>query len=154
MRLLFGCLLVLVAGSYVHGQQSVGQGIALTPELVEAYREYAVARQRLIRYRQVELPANRQSVSDAIDQTRWEIAVLNRRLRDYGPALRLGEYSPVRTAAEGDFLTRNLAAQRLRQLRDDEIALMRFSGAADELYQYDLLRAVLQVRAARTLAEQ
>lgn len=154
MRLLLSCLLVLVAVSYVRAQENVGQGVVLTPELVEAYREYAIARHQLIRYRQVTLPAKRQTISAAIDQARWEIAILNRRLRDYGPALRLGEHSPVRTAAENDFLARNLTADRLRQLEDAEIALMRFSGAADELYQYDLLRAVLQVQAARTLAGQ
>jgi hypothetical protein len=96
----------------------------------------------------------RQAASDAIQQTGLEIAVLNRRLRDYGPVLRLGEYSPVRTAAENDLVTRNLAVQQLRQLQDEDIVLMRFSGETDELYQYDVLRAALRVRMAQSVLGQ
>jgi hypothetical protein len=149
MRLVIACLLVLLAADSVRAQETVGRGVPLTPELVDAYRDYAIARQQLIRYRQVILPMKRQAASDAIEQTRFEIAVLNRRLRDYEPVLRVGEYSPVRTAAENDLLIRNLAAQRLRQFQDEDIALMRFSGETDELYQFDVLRAALRVQAAR-----
>lgn len=136
-----------------HAQEQV-TGYALTPELVDAYRDYAIARQQLIYYRQVTLPMKRQVVSDATAQTRLEIAVLNRRLNDYQPFLAVGDYSPVRTAAEDVLLTRNAAAQRLRQLQDADLALMRFSGDSDELYQYDVLRAVVRVRAAQAAAAQ
>lgn len=155
MRWVIACLLVSFSASVVRAEGEVVQPvILLTPELVDAYRDYAIARQQLVRYRQVILPAKQQMTADAINQTRWEIAILNRRLRDYDPFLRLGEYSPVRTAAENDFLTRNLAVQRLRQLQDDEISLMRFSGDTDELYQYDVLRAAMRVRAAQAMSGQ
>jgi hypothetical protein len=147
-NLIFGCLLLLPF-TPVGNAQEYASTWQLTPEIVDAYREYAVARQQLIHYRQVTLPMKRQVLQDATAQTKWELAVLNRRLADYQPFLRVGDYSPVRTAAENDFLTTNLAAQRLRQLQDSEIALMRFSGETDELYQYDVLRAAVRVRAAR-----
>ena len=118
----------------------------LTPELVDAYREYAVARQQLIYYRQVTLPQKRQVITNATAQTQLELAVLNRRLVDYRPFLSVGDYSPVRTAAENELLLRNATAQRLRQCQDAEIALMRFGGERDELYQYDVLRAAIRVR--------
>jgi hypothetical protein len=142
------CLILALSSSVAYSQETVATGWQLTPELVDAYREYAIARQQLIQYRQVTLPLKRQMITDATAQTRLEIAVLNRRLRDYQPFLVVGDYSPVRTAAENDLLTRNAAAQRLRQLQDADIALMRFSGESDELYQYDVLRAALRVRAA------
>jgi hypothetical protein len=91
----------------------------------------------------------RQALADATAQTRLELAVLNRRLVDYRPFLRVGDYSPVRTAAENDFLTRHLTAQRHKQLQEADLALMRYSGEADELYQYDVLRAAVRVYAAR-----
>ncbi|MDZ4659745.1 MAG: hypothetical protein SH868_19395 [Bythopirellula sp.] len=151
-RFVAACGLVLSLSLAVNAQEnteSVATGWRLTPELADAYREYALARQQLIRYRQVTLPTKRQAVADATQQTQWELAVLNRRLADYRPFLAVGDYSPVRTAAENDFLNRNATAQRLRQLQDDDIALMRFSGETDELYQYDVLRAALRVRAAQ-----
>jgi hypothetical protein len=154
MRLLMACLLMLMSTELLRAQDMVGQGVPLTLELVDAYREYAIARQQLVRYRRVILPMKRQAAADALQQTRLEIAVLNRRLRDYEPVLLVGDYSPVRTAAENDLLTRNLAAQRLRQLQDDDIALMRFSGETDEFYQYDVLRAALRVRAAQAMLGQ
>lgn len=127
------------------------QYTVLTPELVDAYREYALARQQLIRYRQVILPMKQQVLANASQQTKLELAVLNRRLADYQPFLAVGDYSPVRTAAENDLLTRNATAQRLRQIQEEEIALMRFRGETDELYQYDVLRAVMRIRAAQGL---
>ena len=142
------CLILSASSSVAHSQETVTTGWQLTPELVDAYREYAIARQQLIQYRQVTLPLKRQMITNATAQTRLEIAVLNRRLTDYQPFLAVGDYSPVRTAAENDLLTRNAAAQRLRQLQDADIALMRFSGESDELYQYDVVRAALRVRAA------
>jgi hypothetical protein len=151
--LLLALILVLSLPLACHAQEPV-TGYALTPELVDAYRDYAIARQQLIYYRQVTLPMKRQMVSDATAQTKLEIAVLNRRLNDYQPFLAVGDYSPVRTAAEDVLLTRNAAAQRLRQLQDADLALMRFSGDSDELYQYDVLRAVVRVRAAQAAAAQ
>lgn len=143
-----GCLILSLSCVAAKAQETAAAGWQLTPELVDAYREYALARQQLIRYRQVTLPLKRQMLTDATEQTQLELAVLNRRLTDYRPFLAVGDYSPVRTAAENDFLNRNLTTQRLRQLQDEEIALMRFSGETDELYQYDVLRAALRVRAA------
>jgi hypothetical protein len=140
--------IVLLLPLVACAQKTVATGWQLTPELVDAYREYAIARQQLIQYRQVALPHKRQMLADATAQTRLEIAVLNRRLTDYQPFLAVGDYSPVRTAAENDLLTRSAATQRLRQLQDADIALMRFSVESDELYQYDVLRAALRVRAA------
>jgi hypothetical protein len=151
--LLLALILVLSLPLACHAQEPV-TGYALTPELVDAYRDYAIARQQLIYYRQVTLPMKRQMVSDATAQTKLEIAVLNRRLNDYQPFLAVGDYSPVRTAAEDVLLTRNAAAQRLRQLQDADLALMRYSGENDELYQYDVLRAVVRVRAAQAAAAQ
>jgi hypothetical protein len=153
-----GCLLsalclMLSLSIACHAQEPV-TGYALTPELVDAYRDYAIARQKLIYYRQVTLPMQRQMVSDATAQTKLELAVLNRRLTDYVPFLAVGDYSPVRTAAENDLMTRNLVAQRLRQLQDADLGIMRFSGESDELYQYDVLRAVVRVRAAQVAAAQ
>ena len=145
---LAGCLMLLLSRAAAQAQETVASGWQLTPELADAYRDYALARQQLIRYRQVTLPLKRQLLTDATEQTQMELAVLNRRLIDYRPFLAVGDYSPVRTAAENDFLTRNLTSQRLRQLQDEEIALMRFSSESDELYQYDVLRAALRVRAA------
>jgi hypothetical protein len=151
--LLLACCLVFSLPFVCHAQEPV-TGYALTPELVDAYRDYAIARQMLIHYRQVTLPMQRQIVSDATAQTKLEIAVFNRRLNDYQPFLAVGDYSPVRTAAEDVLLTRNQAARRLRQLQDADLALMRFSGENDELYQYDVLRAVVRVRAAQAAAAQ
>jgi hypothetical protein len=152
-RLLLACCFVLLLPFVSRAQEPV-TGYQLTPELVDAYRDYAIARQQLIYYRQVALPMKRQLVSDATAQTKLELAVLNRRLTDYGPFLAVGDYSSVRTAAENDLLTRNLAAQRLRQLEDADLALMRFGGETDELYQYDVLRAAIRVRAAQAAAAQ
>jgi hypothetical protein len=149
MRLLIACLTLLMSVELAGAQEIVAQGPPLTLELVDAYRDYAIARQQLIRYRQVILPMKRQLAVDALEQTHLELAVLDRRLRDYVPALQIGEHSPVRTAAENDLLSRNAARQRLRRLQDEDIALMRFSGETDELYQYDLLRAALRVRMAQ-----
>lgn len=153
MRLLLvGCVAFGMCSSFASAQESLPQGtpaIVLTPELVDAYRDYALARQQLIEYRQVTLPMKRQGIANATEQTRLEMAVLNRRLADYRPFLRVGDYSPVRTAAENDFLTRNLSAQQLKQLQEADLALMRYSGEADELYQYDVLRAAARVYAAR-----
>jgi hypothetical protein len=148
--LVVGALLLSLSVTTVYAQETLAPAGQLTPELVDAYREYAIARQQLIRYRQVSLPLKRQAVADATQQTQLELAILNRRLADYRPFLAVGDYSPVRTAVENDFLSRNMTAQRLRQLQDVEIALMRYSGETDELYQYDVLRAAVRVRAVQS----
>jgi hypothetical protein len=153
MRCLLAICLLLSLSLVSHAQEPVA-GYQLTPELIDAYRDYAIARQQLIYYRQVTLPMKRQLVSDSKAQTKLELAILNRRLNDYAPFLAVGDYSPIRTAAENDVLTRNLAAQRLHQLEDADLALMRFSGGTDELYQYDVLRAAIRVRAAQAAAAQ
>ena len=53
MHRLIACLLVVLVADAARAQETVGQGVPLTVELVDAYREYAIARQQLIRYRQV-----------------------------------------------------------------------------------------------------
>lgn len=153
MRFLLAVCLILSLSVVSHAQETATD-YALTTELVDAYRDYAIARQQLIYYRQVTLPMKRQMVSDATAQTKLELAVLNRRLNDYQPFIAVGDYSPVRTAAEDVLLTRNAAAQRLRQLEDADLALMRFSRENDELYQYDVLRAFVRIRAAQAAAAQ
>ncbi len=154
-RLLIGCCLIFSSAA-VHAQQlqTVAGVQPVTPELVDAYREYAIARQQLIHYRQVTLPLKRQMLADATQLAQLQVAVLNRRLADYRPFLAVGEYSPVRTAAENDLVARELTTQRLRQLQEEELALMRFAGESDELYQYDVLRAALRVRAAHAVLGQ
>jgi hypothetical protein len=154
-RLLVGCCLFL---SCISAQAQQSESIAsvrqVTPELADAYREYALARQQLILYRQVTLPLKRQMLADAAQLAKLQVAVLDRRLADYRPFLAVGEYSPLRTAAENDLVAREHIAQRLRQFRDEELALMRFAGESDELYQYDVLRAALRVRAAHAVLGQ
>ncbi len=118
-------------------------------ELVDAYHEYALARQNLVWYRQVILPQQRQTATDAIQQTTAEAQVLRRRLRDYQPFLAVGRHSPVRTAAENAHLNLLATEQSRRHWQDEETALMRFSGEVDKLYRYEVLRAALRVQAAR-----
>ena len=45
------------------------------------------------------LPQHRQLLNQQVKATEAEIAMLKRRLRDYEPFLRVGDYSPARTAA-------------------------------------------------------
>ena len=153
MRRLIAGLLVLLAAERIDAQETAVVAMPLTPDLVEAYHEYAVARHNLIYYRQVTAPMKRQAVAAAMDRTRRDIAVLDRRLRSYAPVLLAGEFTPADTAAENDWLVRRQAAERLSYLQDQDIALMRLQGSTDELYQYEVLRAALRVRAAHAALE-
>lgn len=155
-RFFCGCLLVLVHVAIRlpivrAAEPTVFQinGVLLTPELVDAYRDYALARQQLLRYRQVVLPLQRQELDRAGELTSKQIAVLVRRLRDYNPFLAVGDYSPVRTAAENDNLALVAAKQNLERIRAEKIALMRYGYLTDEVLQIDVVRAVLRVHSAR-----
>ncbi len=150
-RFLLTILLLILLSPSVEAQQQQSltiNGVPLTPELVEAYRDLAIARQRLVHYRQVIQPQKQQALEDAIRLSAAEIAVLQRRLVDYEPFLAVGDYSAVRSAAEYDWLALISEQQNLRELRDKEIAQMRFRGETDDLYVYDVLRAAMRVRVA------
>lgn len=131
------------------GFAQVGSAQSCPPSEVEvlaAYLDYATARQNLIEYRQVVVPRERQSVADASEITAAQIRILQRRLADYRPFLAVGEYSPVRTAAENDALALKVAGQNLRHLQDARIAQMRFAGNPDRLYQQQLLLAAYRLQ--------
>ena len=51
---------------------------------------------------------------------------MQRRLADYQPFLAAGDYSPVRTAAENDWLSLQAVERNWHQLRNQEIIRMRF----------------------------
>lgn len=151
-RFVMTSLLLLIFGCSTVQAQSNAEwkinGVTLTPELVNAYHELAVARQRLIYYRQVSLPQQQRVLEDASRLSAAQILVLRRRLVDYEPFLAVGDYSAIRSEAEFDRLSLLAAQQNLRQLREQELAEMQFRGEKDNLYVYDVLRAAIQVRAA------
>ena len=105
----------------------------LTVELIQAHLEYQQAKLRRHEYRFVSLPRQRRQLDNQIRLAEAEIAVLKRRLRDYRPFLRVGEYSPVRTAAESHQLSLIAAEQRLEQLKNDRIGLDRLTRQRNEL---------------------
>ena len=152
LSLLAPCLLWLLSiGTTVCAAEPAALqigGTTLTPELVSAYRDLAVARQRLVNYRQSTLPQQRQDLQDATHMLSLRAQILRRRLADYEPFLAVGDYSPVRTAAENDWLELRHTEQRLQQVREQELTQMRQSGTCDDLYVYDVLLAALRVRAA------
>ncbi len=121
----------------------------LSVALLEAYREYQQAKLQMHEYRFVTLPQQRRQLDDQIKLTEAERAVLHRRLRDYRPFLQVGRYSPVRTAAESHYLALIAAEQRLRQLKDERVALLRLSRQRSQLLRLDLLRAKAQMAMAR-----
>ena len=120
--------------------------LVVTPELVDAHRDYQLARMRWQQYRLVELPRQRRALADQTRLLDAEARVLRRRVRDYRPFLEVGRYSPARTAAENDRLALVSTEQRLRQLREERINAMRFSGQQAQLYELDVLRAALRLR--------
>jgi len=122
---------------------------AISVDLVDAMVEWETARQQLIEYRQITLPSKRRALDDAIRQAEAELRIVNRRIRDYRPFLRVGDYSAVRLDAEYADMGRMEIEQELRELREARIHLMRFSHQTDQLYQLELLRAALRVRAAQ-----
>ncbi len=144
-------LLLIFESSNVRAQSNAEwkiNGVTLTPELVNAYHELAIARQRLIYHRQVSLPQQQRALEDASRLSAAQILVLRRRLVDYEPFLAVGDYSAVRSAAEYDWLSLLSEQRKLRELREQELAEMQFRGEKDDLYVYDILRAAMRIRAA------
>lgn len=121
----------------------------VTLELIQAHQEYQLAKLRRHEYRFVTLPRERRQLDDHVRLTEAEIAVLRRRLRDYRPFLQVGQYSVVRTAAENHGLALVAAEQRLRQLKDTKIGLMRFTRQNNQLYQLDVLQAATRLALAK-----
>ncbi len=151
MRFL-ACLLTVALLSFTSAvraeEQAAGQ-LVLTPELVEAQYALQLARLQVREYQFVTLPAERHALDDQVELAKTEIQVLSRRLRDYEPFLRVGEYSPVRTAAESHSLSLVVAEQRLRQLQDARINLMRSSRQQYTLYNLQVLHAITRVAQLR-----
>ena len=128
---------------------SVPQGQVVTVDLIAAHREYQLAKLRMHEYRFVTLPRQRRFLDDQMEATRAEIALLHRRLRDYRPFLQVGQYSPVRTAAESHHLALIAAKQRLRQLEDERIAQLRLGRQQKEIYRLEVLQAAVRMALAR-----
>lgn len=125
----------------------------VTLELIQAHQEYQLAKLRMHEYRFVTLPQQRRNLEDQIKFAKAEIAVLNRRLRDYRPFLRVGEFSPVRTFAEDRRLALVDVEQRLGRLKNERIGLLRLTRQQNQLYQLDVLRAATRLALARRAVE-
>lgn len=134
--------------------RAVPVGKIVTLELIDAHREYQQAKLRMHKHRFTTLPQHRRLLDDQIRLAQTEIAVLQQRLRDYRPFLQVGEYSPVRTAAESHYLALVAAEQRLRHLQGEQISLMRHARQYNQLYQLDVLQAATRVALARKALEQ
>lgn len=137
-------------------QEEVRGRLVITPELVDAHIAFKAAQTRVRNYQHVVLPTARRRLNEQIRLTATEVDVLRGRLRDYRPFLRVGEYSPVRTAAESHLLALVDAEQRLAQLRDDRIALMRTTRQQYDFYNLEIVRAAAhyaQVRRGLQAAE-
>ena len=139
--------LISLTAAEANAQEEIQGRLVITPELVDAHLAYKAAQAKVRNYQHVVLPNARRGLDEQIRLAQTEINVLRRRLRDYRPFLRVGEFSPVRTAAESHLLSLVAAEQRLRQLRDDRINLMRTTRQ-----QYDLMNLEI-VRAAAHLAQ-
>lgn len=120
--------------------QKVAKPIVLTPELIAAHRNYQQAQLKWRNYRFYKLPQQRKVLDQQVRLAEAEIRVLKRRVRDYRPFLQVGEFSPVRTAAENDRLALLETEQQLKLLRDQRIHLMRAGRQHGELYQLEVLR--------------
>ncbi|MCA9232224.1 MAG: hypothetical protein KDA57_16370 [Planctomycetales bacterium] len=129
-------------------------GQVLTVELIEAHQQYQLAKLRQHEYRFVTLPRVRRQLDDQIKATAAEIAVFQRRLRDYRPFLQVGHNSPVRTAVESHYLALVGAQQRLTQLRDERSGLNRLTRQNNQLYQLEVLKAATRLALARKAVEQ
>ena len=146
MRCLLTCLaLCFSCFSSLHAEEEIQGRIVITSELVEAHMAYKAAQARVRNYQHAVLPNARRGLDEQIRLTQTEISVLRGRLRDYRPFLRVGEYSPVRTAAESHLLALVNAEQRLRQLKDDRIALMRTTRQQYDMYNLEILRAAARL---------
>ena len=124
-----------------HAQEEVQGQLVITPELVDAHIAFKQAQARVHNYRNIVLPTAQRRLSEQIRLAETEIAILQRRLRDYRPFLRVGDYSPVRTAAESHVLALTAAQQRLNQLKDDRIALMRTTRQQFDFQNLEIVRA-------------
>lgn len=133
--------------------EALPPAIVITPELVEAHQAYQLAQMRWQQYRFVDLPRQRQLLNDQLRFGEEQLKVLRRRNRDYRPFLRVGEYSPVRTAAEDNRLALLAVEQDVRRLRLERINLMRFSRHDARQYQLDVLRTAARVQQVMAEAE-
>lgn len=148
------CLLVCLVASFsciadARAVEEIQGRIIITPELVEAHMAYKLAQVRVRNYQHVVLPTARRALDEQIRLAHLEINILRGRLRDYRPFLRIGEYSPVRTAAESHLLSLAAAEQRLRQLKDDRIALMRSTRQQYDMYNLEIVRAAARLAEVR-----
>ncbi len=139
-------LLLLNCSSAVRAEE---EQVVVTPELVEAHHGLKSARLQVHEYQFVTLPAARRALDQEKRLAQAEIQILRGRLRDYRPFLRVGEYSPVRTAAQSHRLSLLAAEGRLRQLQDDRIALMRSRRQQARLYNREVLHAAAQLAEIR-----
>ncbi len=144
------CLLLLLSSSAtVRAEEDAEDRSVIAPELVEAHYALVSARRQARDYQFVTLPAARRALDHQKRLAQAEIQILRGRLRAYHPFLRVGEYSPVRTAAESHRLSLLAAEGRLRQLRDDQIALMRTSRRQLGLYNLEVLHAAARLTQLR-----
>ena len=120
--------------------------LVITPELIEAHHAHQLALLRWQQYRFVELPRQRQLLDGQARMLDSHISVLRRRQRDYRPFLRVGDYSPVRTAAENNGLALQSTELQRKLLKDEQINLMRYSRQNGQLYQLDVKRTAARVR--------
>ena len=123
--------------------------VVITPELVDAHIALKQAQARVRNYQHVVLPTAQRRLSEQIRLTEAEIGVLKRRSRDYRRFLRVGEYSPVRTAAESHALALLDAEQRLRRLKDDRINLMRTTRQQYDFQNLEIVRAAVRYEQVR-----
>ncbi len=143
-------LLLLNGSSAVHAEEEqVERRQVIAPELVEAYYGLQSARRQVHEYQFVTLPAARRALDQEKRFAQAEIQILRSRLRDYRPFLRVGEYSPVRTAAHSHRLSLLAAEGRLRQVQDEQIALMRSRRQQSRLYNLEVLHAAAQLAEIR-----
>ncbi len=143
-------LLLLNGPSAVRAEEEqVERRQVIAPELVEAYYALQSARLKVHEYQFVTLPAARRALDQEQRLAQAEIQILKSRLRDYRPFLRVGEYSPVRTAAQSHRLSLLAAEGRSRQLLDERIALMRSRRQQSRLYNLEALYAAAQLAEIR-----
>ena len=146
MRCTLACLALLVSFSApLHAEEEVQGRVVITSKLVEAHMSLKAAQAQVRNYQHIVLPTARRALDEQIKLTQTEINVLSGRLRDYRQALHIGEFSPVRTAAESHLLALVDAQNRLRQLKDDRIALMRTTRQQYDMYNLEILRAAARL---------
>ena len=144
-------VLLLLSGSSAVGaeEEQAERRQVIAPELVEAYYALQSARLQVHEYQFVTLPATRRALDQEQRLAQAEIQILSGRLRDYRPFLRVGQYSPVRTAAESHQLSLLAAEGRLQQLQDERIVLMRSSRKQYTLLNLEVLHAVARLAQLR-----